>query len=57
MHNIFFFLMFIFERERETALEQGKVREMETQNLKLASGSKLSAQSPMWASNAQTMRS
>ena len=40
--------MFIFEREREQA-EEGQ-RE-ETQNPKQASGSQLSAQSPMWGWN------
>ena len=37
-----FFLMFIFERERET------------QNPKRAQGSELSAQSPTWGSNSRT---
>ena len=32
-------------------------REKETQNPKQASGSELSAQSPMWGSNPQTTRS
>ena len=32
-------------------------RERETQNLKQAAGSELSAQSPMWGLNSQTVRS
>ena len=61
--NIFFkfFLvfLFIFERERETETESrgGAEREGETQNLKQASGSELSAQSPKWGSNSLTARS
>ena len=39
------------ERERE------RERERETQNLKQAPGSELSAQSPTWGSNSQTVRS
>ena len=39
------------ERERE------RERERETQNLKQAPGSELSAQSPTWGSNPQTVRS
>ena len=50
-----FFLTFIFETEREH--ERGRVRERETQNLKQASGSELSAQSPMRGSNSWTARS
>ena len=52
-------LMFIFEREREREREQtgeGQ-REGETQNLKQAPGSELSAQSLAWGSNLQTVRS
>ena len=44
---IFIFLMFIFERHR-AQVEEGQ-RERETQNLKQASGSELSAQSPAQA--------
>ena len=53
--------MFIFERERERERERARVgegqRERETQNLKQAPGSELSAQSLMWNSNSQTVRS
>ena len=35
----------------------GAERERETQNLKQAPGSELSAQSPTWGSNSQTARS
>ena len=35
----------------------GAEREKETQNLKQAPGSELSAQSPMWGLNSQTARS
>ena len=49
---LFFFLcLFITERQRDTEHEQGKGREMETQNLKQAPGSELSAQSRMRGSN------
>ena len=37
------------ERERE--------RERDTQNLKEAPGSEMSAESPIWGSNSQTVRS
>ena len=49
--------MFIFERERQTDGAQAGEgqRERETQNLKQASGSELSAQSPTEGSNSQTM--
>ena len=50
-----FFLMFIWEREREMSGE-GQ-RERETQNWKQAPGSELSAQSSMQASNPRTVRS
>ena len=47
INNILFFLMFIFERERQS-VSRGRVeREAETQNLKQAPGSELLAQSPM----------
>ena len=48
--------MFIFERETDIALA-GRGRERETQNLKQAPGSELSAQSPMQGLNSGTMRS
>ena len=47
--------MFIFETEREK--EWGRGRERETQNLKQAPGSELSAQSPTWGSKPRSMRS
>ena len=43
--------LFIFERETETEHEQEWGKERETQNLKKALGSDLSAQSPMRGSN------
>ena len=46
-----------YERERERASGVGAERERETQNLKEAPGSELSAQSPRWGSNSQTVRS
>ena len=49
--------IFIFEREREAEYEQGRGRERDTQNLKQAPGSDLSAQSPTWGSNSSTVRS
>ena len=57
--KIFNVYLFLKERERQTDRAQvGEVqRERETQNLKQASGSKLSAQSPMQGCNSQTMRS
>ena len=48
--------MFIFERETECEWEEGQ-REKETQNLKQAPGSELSAQSLTRGSNPQTVRS
>ena len=48
-------------RERESTTRGGaereRERERERENLKHALGSELSAQSPMWGSNAQAMRS
>ena len=47
-------------RARETQYELGegqRERERETQNLKQAPGSELSAESPMQGSNSQTSRS
>ena len=59
--GLFFFLIFfnvyLFLRPRETEHEQGRVRERETQNLKQAPGSELSAQSPTKGSNSPTVRS
>ena len=49
--------MFIFERERETEHEWGRVRERETQNLKQVQGSDVSAQSLTRGLNPQAMRS
>ena len=52
--------MFIFERERERERErdgEGAERERETRNPKQAPGSELSAQSLMWGSNSQAVRS
>ena len=51
-----FFYVYLFLRQRETEHEQGRVRERETQNLKQAPGSELSAQSPTWGSNSRTAR-
>ena len=48
--------MFIFETERPTASRGGAEREGDT-NLKQGPGSELSAQSLMWGSNSQTVRS
>ena len=50
-----FFFYFILERER--VCEQVRGRERGKQNLKQVPGSELSAQSPMWGSNSQTVRS
>ena len=49
--------MFIFERERERERVGEGQRDRESQNLKQAPGSALSAQSPMWGSNPRTVRS
>uniref|UniRef100_A0ABI7X9C8 NADH dehydrogenase [ubiquinone] 1 beta subcomplex subunit 6 n=1 Tax=Felis catus TaxID=9685 RepID=A0ABI7X9C8_FELCA len=46
-----------WKKVRETEHERGRVRERETQNLKQAPGSELSAQSPTWGSNSRTARS
>ena len=58
---LFFFLIFLtfylLLRQGETEHEQGRVRERETQNLKEAPGSELSAQSPTRGSNSRTARS
>ena len=50
----FFNFLFIFERQNASREEQ---RERETQNLKQATASELSAQSPTWGSNSGTVRS
>ena len=55
--RLFFFLMFIFEREKESISGGGAKRERETQNVKQSLVSKLSAQSPMWDLSSRTMRS
>ena len=52
-----FFNVYLFLRQRETEHEQGRVRERETQNLKQALGSELSAQSPTQGSNSRALRS
>ena len=49
--------IFLFIFETETEHEQGRGRERETQTPKQAPGSELSAQSPTWGSNSQTVRS
>ena len=49
--------MFIFERERHTELEWGRVRERETQNPKQDPGSELPAQSLTQGSNSLTVKS
>ena len=53
----FFSNAYLFLRQRETEHERGRVRETETQNLKQAPGSELSAQSPTRGSNSRTARS
>ena len=53
---LFFFNVYLFLRQGETQHEQGRVRETETQNLKQAPGSELSAQSPTRGSNSRTAR-
>ena len=58
-----FFNVYLFLRERETETETeteyewGRGRERETQNPKQILGSELSAESPTWGSNSQTMTS
>ena len=56
-----FFKVYLFwtqrERDRQTDIELGRVRERKTENLKQAPGSKLSAQSLMQGSNSRTVRS
>ena len=51
-----FFLMFIFERKRQSASGRGTERERETQNPKQAPGFELSAQNLTQGSNSQTVR-
>ena len=53
----FFLTFYLFLRQGETEHEQVRVREGETQNLKQAPGSELSAQSPTRSSNSRTVRS
>ena len=53
--NVLFIYLFIFERETE--YELGRGREREAQTLKQALHSELSAQSPTWGLNSETMRS
>ena len=50
-------LLFIFETERDRVQAGKGQKERETQNPKQAPGSELSAQSPKWGSNPQTVRS
>ena len=52
-----FFSVYLFLTESETEHEGGRARARETQNPKQGPGSELSAQSPMQASNPQTVRS
>ena len=55
----YFFLIYFFKRLflRDRAGAGEGRRERETQNLKQAPGSELSAQSPTWGSNSQAVRS
>ena len=55
--NFFFLTFYLFLRQGETEHEQGRGRERETQNLKQAPGSELSAQSLTRGSNSRTVRS
>ena len=55
--NFLFFNVYLFLRQTETEHERGRVRERETQNLKQAPGSELSAQSLMRGLNSRTERS
>ena len=57
LKKFFFQRLFIFGTERDRAWTGEGPRERETQNLKQASGSELSAQSPTPGSNLWTMRS
>ena len=51
------FNVYLFLGQRETEHERGRVRERETQNVKQAPGSELSAQSPTRGLNSWTARS
>ena len=53
----FFLNVYLFLRETETECEWVRGRERETQNLKQAPGSGLSAQSPTQGPNSRTARS
>ena len=50
--EFFFLCLFIFERETEHEQGRGRERGRETQNLKQAPGSELSAQNPLQGLNA-----
>ena len=54
---LFFFLMFIYFWKKDRVWAGKRQRERETDNLKQAPDSHLSAQSPMWGSKSQTVRS
>ena len=54
---LFFLICFLFIFETDRAQEGEGQRERETQNLKQAPGSQLSAQSPTQGLNSQTVRS
>ena len=54
---LFFLHLFIFERQRQSTSRGEAEREKETQNLKQAPDSQLSAQSPMQGLNSQNTRS
>ena len=59
LRSFFFFIfleMFISETETDRARVGEGQRERKTQNLKQASGSELSAQTPMQGSNSRTVR-
>ena len=51
------FFKYLLLRELETECKQKRGRKRETQNLKKAPGSELSAQSPKQGSNSQMVRS
>ena len=59
LKNFFLSVYSFFKRETERDREQAGEgqRERETENLNQASGSELSAQSPVWGLNLQTVRS
>ena len=54
---IFFRCLFLFEKQRQRASWGGARTERETENLKQAPGSEVSAQSLMRGLNSQTIRS